>query len=558
MALAGGRVPGREARAGRFPGPSLIPSLNAIQREQGWLPREQLAQLARETQRPLYEIEGLISFYPHFRTEPPPAIEITVCRDLSCWLHGADEQIARIHERFGGEADIEVREVSCIGRCDIGPAATVQEQPVAVSAVSDLVQRARDGEAPPGPPPAPRRHWPNDPYPETEPARRYASVRDLLAGQLTAEQAIETLKASGLRGMGGAGFPTGAKWELVAAQADHPKYVICNADESEPGTFKDRQILAEQPHLVIEGMLAGMLAVGADQGWLFIRHEYGLEEAAVRVELEAARAAGVLGEGALGSGRRLDIDVFTSPGGYILGEESALIECMEGHRGEPRNKPPFPGVSGLWGKPTLMNSVETFAAIPIILQRGAQWWQDQGVNGGVGLKFFAISGHIAQPDVYCVPMGSTARELIELAGGLAPGVELQAFQPGGASSNFLGTDQLDVPLDFKPLADAGSMLGSGAVVVIGRQTNLLAAANNVLRFFRNESCGKCVPCRVGSHKAHHIVSAALERGADADAIDGRVDQLEETLRLTSICGLGQVALGPVMSVLRLQRTRVPG
>jgi len=557
MALAGGRVPGREARAGRFPGPSLIPSLNAIQREHGWLPREQLAQLARETRRPLYEIEGLISFYPHFRTEPPPTIEITVCRDLSCWLHGADEQIARIHEQFGGEVDIEVREVSCIGRCDIGPAATVQEQPVAVSAVSDLVQRARDGEAPPAPPPAPRRHWPNDPYAETAPASRYASVRDLLAGELTAEQAIETLKASGLRGMGGAGFPTGTKWELVAAQADHPKYVICNADESEPGTFKDRQILAEQPHLVIEGMLAGMLAVGADQGWVFIRHEYGPEEAAVRVELEAARAAGVLGEDALGSGRRLDIDVFTSPGGYILGEESALIECMEGHRGEPRNKPPFPGVNGLWGKPTLMNSVETFAAIPIILQRGAQWWQDQGVNGGVGLKFFAISGHIAHPDVYCVPMGSTSRELIELAGGLAPGVELQAFQPGGASSNFLGTDQLDVPLDFKPLADAGSMLGSGAVVVIGQQTNLLAAANNVLRFFRNESCGKCVPCRVGSHKAHHIVSSALERGADADGIDGRVDQLEETLRLTSICGLGQVALGPVMSVLRLQRTHVP-
>ena len=211
---------------------------------------------------------------------------------------------------------------------------------------------------------------------------------------------------------------------MVAAQEAEPKYVICNADESEPGTFKDRQILAEQPHLVIEGMLAGMLAIGAEQGWVFIRHEYGPEEAAMRAELDSARAQGILGEDVLGSGRNLNIDVFTSPGGYILGEESALLECMEGHRGEPRNKPPFPGTNGLWGKPTLMNSVETFAAIPIILQRGAEWWKDQGVNGGAGLKFFAISGDIARPDVYCVPMGTTARELIELAGGLPEGVEL--------------------------------------------------------------------------------------------------------------------------------------
>jgi NADH:ubiquinone oxidoreductase subunit F (NADH-binding) len=204
-----------------------------------------------------------------------------------------------------------------------------------------------------------------------------------------------------------------------------------------------------------------------------------------------------------------------------------------------------------------MNSVETFAAVPIIQQRGAQWWKDQGVNGGTGLKFFAISGHIAKPDVYCVPMGTTARELIELAGGMADGATLQAFQPGGSSSNFLGPEDLDVPLDFKPLADAGSMLGSGAVVVIDDQTDLLAAATNVLRFFRNESCGKCVPCRVGSHKAHIILTDALAEGLGPDGIDSRIDRLEETLRMTSICGLGQVALGPVMSVLRRGRAGAP-
>ena len=558
MAVTNGRVPGREARAGRFPGPSLIPSLNAIQREHGWLPREELVRLSRETRRPLYEIEGIISFYPHFRTAAPPKVEVTVCRDLACWLHGADEQIAAIHERYGDGVEIEVREVSCIGRCDIAPAATVDERPTRAADVPEAVQRALDGDEPPARAKTPPRSWPNDPYAGAEPGERYATVKALLAGDLSPEVVIQTIKDSGLKGMGGAGFPTGAKWEIVASQTAEPKYVICNADESEPGTFKDRQMLAEQPYLMIEGMLAGMIVVGAEQGWVFIRHEYGLEEAQVRAELDAARDAGLLGEDVLGSGRNLNIEVFTSPGGYILGEESALLECMEGHRGEPRNKPPFPGTNGLWGKPTLMNSVETLAAIPIILERGAEWWKDQGTGGGVGLKFFAISGDIAHPDVYCVPMGTTARELIELAGGLPEGVELGAFQPGGASSNFLGPDHLDVPLDFKPLADAGSMLGSGAVTVIGDRTNLLAAATNVLRFFRNESCGKCVPCRVGSHKAHRILTDALERGAGADEIDDRIDKLEETLRLTSICGLGQVAIGPVMSVLRMQRTPTPG
>ena len=368
-------------------------------------------------------------------------------------------------------------------------------------------------------------------------------LRRVLAGELETEQVIDVLKESGLRGMGGAGFPTGRKWETVAAQEATPKYAICNADESEPGTFKDRQILAEQPHLVLEGLVLGMLACGAERGWVFIRHEYGPEEAVIREELESLRSAGLL-EG-------LEVGVFTSPGGYILGEESALIECMEGHRGEPRNKPPFPAVDGLHGKPTLMNSVETFADVPVIVERGAEWWKAQGVNGGSGLKFFAVSGHVERPGVYCVPMGTTARELIEEAGGMAGGAELRAFQPGGASSNFLGPDALDVPLDFDPLAEKGSMLGSGALVAVAEGTDMLAAGTNVLRFFRDESCGKCVPCRVGSHKAHAMLEEMIEQGLGLDEARERLEGLEETLRLTSICGLGQVAMGPVLSVTRL-------
>ena len=538
MAARPGTVPGVEARAGRFGGPSLIPALIAIQRRHGWLPREELVALAQEVRRPLYEIEGLISFYPHFRTSPPAKVALHVCQDLSCWLAGADDRIAELRARHGGDLEVELVEVSCLGRCDMAPAAAVDEQPLPQAEVDAVlasgeppkagVLRTRD------------EPWPNDPYATGE--ERYRVLRSLLDGTLAPAEVVAVLKDSGLRGMGGAGFPTGTKWELVAGQQATPKYAICNADESEPGTFKDRQIMAEQPHLVVEGLLVGMVVTGAREGWVFIRHEYGPEEEVIRAEIEAVRSAGLL-EG-------LRLEVFTSPGGYILGEESALIECMEGHRGEPRNKPPFPGVYGLWGKPTLMNSVETFAHVPVILERGADWWGDQGVNGSSGLKFFAVSGHVERPGVYCVPMGTTARDLLELAGGVRGGAEVAGIQPGGASSNFLGPDGLDVPLDFGPLAEAGSMLGSGALVVIAEGTDLLAAATNVLRFFRNESCGKCVPCRLGSHKAHEILVELLGSGGGAADVDDRIVQLEETLRMTSICGLGQVAL---ISVVGLQR-----
>ena len=553
MAKAPVRAPGVEARAGKFPGPSLIPALNAIQERAGWLPREELVALSREVHRPLYEIEGLISFYPHFRTDPPKKVELRVCHDLSCWLLGADEGIAALRERYGADAEVELVEGSCLGRCDMAPACTVNETPAGIDAADAAVTAAREAatragrgghsnghHAPPAPAPA-RIAWPNDPYPSAD--DRYGVLRDVLAGRTGTADIITALKDAGLRGMGGAGFPAGRKWDLVAAQEATPKYVICNADESEPGTFKDREILATQPYLVLEGLLLGMLAIGAEEGWVFIRHEYGPEEQVIRREIEWLRELGLVGPDAGGTGRRLSVEVFTSPGGYILGEESALIECMEGHRGEPRNKPPFPGTYGLHGQPTLMNSVETFAHVPVIATRGADWWNAQGRGDHAGLKFFAVSGHVEGPGVYCVPMGTTARKLLDLAGGVSGGRPLAAIQPGGASSNFIGPRQLDVELDFSTVQAAGSMLGSGAMVVLAEGTDLLAAAVNVLRFFRDESCGKCVPCRVGSAKAHEILTS---RGPDE-----QIPELAEVMRRTSICGLGQVALGPVMSVLRL-------
>jgi formate dehydrogenase beta subunit len=570
---------GVEARAGKFPGPSLIPALTAIQERAGWLPREELVALARDVHRPLYEIEGLISFYPHFKTSAPKPVELRVCHDLSCWLRGAEEQIAALGERYRDDADTELVEGPCLGRCDIAPACTVNDVPASMADADAAVTAARAAEPSQQPSAQPGAHpngqprgatggrpsgrysgvspgplgaaarWPNDPYADA--ADQYGVLRLVLSGELDTTQIIAGLNAAALRGMGGAGFPAGRKWDLVAAQDATPKYAICNADESEPGTFKDREILATQPHLVLEGMLLGMLAVGAEEGWVFIRHEYGPEEAVIRREIDRLRAAGLVGPDAAGSGRRLAVEVFTSPGGYILGEESALLECMEGHRGEPRNKPPFPGVYGLHGKPTLINSVETFAHVPVIATRGAAWWNEQGKGEHAGLKFFAVSGHVERPGVYCVPMGTTARELLELAGGVSGGRALGAIQPGGASSNFLGPAQLDVELDFGTVRDAGSMLGSGALVVIAADTDLLAAAVNVLRFFRDESCGKCVPCRVGSAKAHVMLSDVLAAGGAPADVSDRIAQLETVLRRTSICGLGQVALGPVTSVLRL-------
>ncbi len=551
-------VPGVEARAGKFRGPSLIPMLMEIQGRLGWLPREELEALAWEQKRPLYEIQGLVSFYPHFRTEPPTGVTVRVCHDLTCWLNGAEDRVAQLHEQYDDAGDVKVVEISCPGRCDIAPAATVDEQPARLDDVDTLVDAKRSGDNDLGSVVAygPEGGWPNDPYGPGEP--RYQALRALLSGEITPQQVIDNLQASGLRGMGGAGFPTGKKWELVrgeeAVDGSGTKYAICNADESEPGTFKDRQLLAEQPHLVLEGLLMGMVVTGAEEGWVFIRHEYGPEEAVLHAEIENLREQGLIGDDVLGSGRRLSLDIFTSPGGYILGEETALIECMEGHRGEPRNKPPFPGVWGLWGRPTLMNSVETFADVPIIVSRGAQWWQDQGLGDSDGLKFFAVSGHVERPGVYCVPMGTTIRDLLYLAGGVAGGAALDAVQPGGASSNFLGPEHLDVPLDFGTLAEAGSMLGSGAVVVIAEGTDSLAAATNVLRFFRDESCGKCVPCRVGSAKAHDLLTDTLRAGGELDeGRRARLLELELTMRKTSICGLGQVALGPVASVMGRQR-----
>ena len=384
---------------------------------------------------------------------------------------------------------------------------------------------------------------------------RYGAVRRLVESRGW-NAALEALKAAGLRGLGGAGFPTEMKWQLVRQQPGTEKYIVCNADESEPGTFKDRFILTHLPFLVIEGMMIAGLITGARKGILYIRHEYEAQEHLCEQEIHRCYEAGLLGSKILGTDLAFDLEVFVSPGGYICGEESALLEAIEGKRAEPRNKPPFPGQQGLWNKPTVINNVETFAHVPQILVRGVDWYKAQGVGGTAGLKFVGVSGDIERPGVYELPMGTPMSELIfKKAGGVRGGKKLKAFAPSGPSSGYLPASMVDVHLDFKSLADAGSMLGSGAVVVCAEGTCMLDMALSATEFFRNESCGKCVPCRVGSQKMVDILAGWSQGRGAADDM-ALIQELSQSMVLTSICGLGQVVPAPIGSVLKYFREEV--
>jgi len=532
----------------------IIHALNELIHDRGYLAEGDLRALADRMRLPLYRLESVASFYPHFRRTPPPRVAVSLCRDVSCRLAGGAGWCARAREALAGQEGVEVREVSCLGRCDGAPAAAVNERPISLlkDGALDLAPLLAAVAAPPSPhdlpePTAAPRRWAGDPY--ATPADRYGVLARLVAAGFDGDAVVATLEASGLRGMGGAGFPTGLKWKIVRKEPGPEKYVVCNADESEPGTFKDRVALEELPHLVIEGMAIAALVVGAARGIVFIRHEYGKERVALARALDDARRRGVLGPSVLGSGRPFEIEIFVSPGGYILGEETALLECLEDRRGEPRNKPPFPGQKGLFDKPTLINNVETLGAVPAILDGGADAWKARGVRGYAGLKLIALSGDVTRPGVYQVPMGTTIEELIAQAGGVRGGKAVLAIAPGGASSNFLRADALDAPLDFKAIADRGSMLGSGAVLVVAEGADIVDLAANVVAFFRNESCGKCVPCRVGSEKAVHILEqAALGRGSKRHL--ALLPELAEAMTQTSICGLGQVALSPFLSVMK--------
>jgi len=544
----------------------IFDDLRAIQLRYGFLPKAELEGLSRRNQIPLYQIHSVASFYPHFHLVPPAKAEIRVCADMSCRLNGACELRADLERRLAGSRaeDVQVRDVSCLGRCDRAPAVSINDHIFTgmTAAQAEQIGRSaiRGDEIHEPDPQQARAVCKADPYGEgATQNERYGVVRKLVQSRAW-DDVLAQLKAAELRGMGGAGFPTSMKWDLVRKQPDPVKYIVCNADESEPGTIKDRFIMTHLPHLLIEGMIIAGLVTGAKRGILYIRHEYRLQEEILGEEIRRCSRAGLLGKKILGSDLDFDLEVFVSPGGYICGEESALIEAIEGHRAEPRNKPPFPGQVGLWQKPTVINNVETFINVPQILARGIEWFAVQGAGGSRGLKFVGVSGHVARPGVFEVPMGAPMREVIySHAGGIRGGRPLKAFAPSGPSSGYLPASMVDVRLDFKALGDAGSMLGSGAIVVCDDTTCMLDMTLNAVRFYRNESCGKCVPCRVGSQKMADMLARWTQGGVPESQYRADLtllDELSQAMSLTSICGLGQIAPAPIQSILKHFRAEI--
>jgi NADH:ubiquinone oxidoreductase subunit F (NADH-binding) len=519
---------------------------------------------------PVYELHGVASFYPHFRLKPPPKTTIHVCTDLPCHLRNAGGLLERLKALAGDKArgdtpQVEVKGCSCLGQCDGAPAVMINDNPYARKTADEIVKLAdltmtgleiphQHFDSPKGP-------FKTDPYSGGE---RYGALRQLVAsGEYAA--VIEKIKAANLRGMGGGGFAAHIKWNTVRNQNSEKKYIVCNGDESEVGTFKDREILKLLPHLLVEAMTIAGLVTGATKGYIYIRHEYHEQINILEKELAEARTANLVGDNILGSGKNFDLQVFVSPGGYVQGEETALLEAIEGKRGQPRNKPidlglaGIPAMNGLWGKPTLINNVETYIYVPVILLKGPEWFVSQGVNGSQGLKWIGVGGHVNKPGVFEVPMGTRYSEALALAGGVLGGRKLKAFAPSGPSFGFLPAAAVEAAMDFpqydkegKPaneIAKVGGTVGSAAIVMFAEGTDMVDAALNFTKFYRNESCGKCVPCRVGSQKMVDII-AGIAAGTARDNDLEEIERLGETMVMTSICGLGQVVAKPIQSVLK--------
>ena len=509
----------------------LIECLHRIQDAHGHLDAERLAALAQLMKLSRAEVYEVATFYHHFDVvregeASPPPLTVRVCDSVACAMAGAEELIAAI-SRSAWDG-VRVQRVPCVGRCECAPVAVVGRNPVEEADVH-AVRYAIDAGAIEAPLP--------------EGARRMAGYRaaggyrlyaDCVAGRHSAEEIIAALEQANLRGLGGAGFPAGRKWRVVR-DMPAPRLMAVNIDEGEPGTFKDRFYLEREPHRFLEGMLIAAWAVGIGKIYVYLRDEYAGLRALLAEELAALRAA---------FPQAPEIELRRGAGAYVCGEESAMIESIEGKRGQPRLRPPFVAEVGLFGRPTLEHNMETLYWVREIVERGAGWFASQGRHGRKGLRSFSVSGRVAKPGVHLTPAGITLRELIdEFCEGMLPGHELYAYLPGGASGGILPARLADVPLDFDTLQEHGCFIGSAAIIVLSQQDSARAAALNAMRFFAHESCGKCTPCRVGTQKAAELMAR--------EAWDtGLLKELAQTMQDASICGLGQAAPNPLLSVMK--------
>ncbi|MGF1609891.1 MAG: NADH-ubiquinone oxidoreductase-F iron-sulfur binding region domain-containing protein [Kiloniellales bacterium] len=509
----------------------LIEYLHAIQDREGCLRARHLQALAAELELPMAEVYEVASFYAHFDIvldgEPEPApITVRVCDSITCALYGAEQLLADLRPVVG--ADVRVLRAPCMGRCDCAPVVEVGHRHLAPATVDSVLETIQSGHLHPEIPP----------YEDLTAYRArggYQVLEDCLAGKRSVEQVIATLSDGGLRGLGGAGFPTGRKWSLVRAERG-PRLVAVNADEGEPGTFKDRHYLEHAPQQFLEGVLIAAWAVEAEAVYIYLRDEYpGVREVLLK-EIAALQAAGLAKHTALHLRR--------GAGAYICGEESAMIESIEGKRGLPRHRPPYVAQVGVFDRPTLVNNVETLYWVPAILEKGADWFAEQGVNGGQGLRSYSVSGRVKEPGVKLAPAGITVRALIDdFCGGMAEGHTFKGYLPGGASGGILPAAMDDLPLDFGKLEPHGCLVGSHAVVILSDKDDMKAVALNLMRFFEDESCGQCTPCRVGTEKAVKLMSQPTW---DVPLLE----ELSRVMRDASICGLGQAAPNPLTSVLK--------
>jgi len=540
--------------------PLLLPALHAVNDRVGWISRGAINYIAERLDVAPAEIYGVASFYALFSMDERPARQVHVCVDLTCRAAGGL-----------GEHDLPpgAHPSPCLGACERAPTALAieagdpQRRALFAPATPVEVRRITEGA------------WPDAEAPVIAAVpqvadgdeslvllRRVGRVEPTSLDDYRANGGYEALRRafaigpaevireitdSGLVGRGGAAFPTGRKWDAVARQPARPHHLVCNADESEPGTFKDRVLIEGDPFALIEAMTIAGFATGCAHGWVYLRGEYPRALDALAAALAAARARGYLGDDILGSGFAFEISMFRGAGAYICGEETAIFNSVEGFRGEPRNKPPFPVEVGLFGKPTLVNNVETLVNVVPIVAGGGPAFAALGTETSKGRKLFCVSGAVARPGVFEVEFGATLRELLDLAGGVRGGARLQAILLGGAAGGFVGPEDLDLPLTMEGTRAAGTTLGSGVVLVLDDTVDMIDQLRRIAAFFRDESCGQCVPCRVGTVRQEEVIARLASTPREGDLELFR--DLAQVMRDASICGLGQTAASAIESAI---------
>ena len=545
---------------------ALLPTLRLAQEQEGWLHRDALAYIAGLLDLSVAQVHDTASFYTMFRLQPEGKTIIEICTTLSCALGGADELLERTCKKLGiaphgttGDGKFTVKPVECLAACGGAPAVQVNGEWLEQAKDADI-DRVLAGEK------VYRKFdWPKSPDNQLflfknvwkqdsrsiatyKAAGGYATLKKNLS--LKPEEIIETVKKSGLRGRGGAGFPTGMKWSFLPKDNPKPRYLCVNADESEPGTYKDRVIIENDPHQLIEATVISTYAIGSKTAYIYIRGEFHEGYRSLQGALEEASAAGFVGKNILGTGVDVDVHVHRGAGSYECGEETALIESLEGKRGQPRLKPPFPAAVGVFGCPTIVNNVETLACVPLILDKGAEWFASMGTEKNGGPKLYSISGDVKRPGSYEIPMGRiTLRQLIDdYAGGPRDGRKVKAVVPGGSSTPVLTADELDVPMDFDSLAKKGSMLGSAGTIVMDDTRSIVWAARNLTYFYKHESCGKCSPCREGTGWMLRLL-LRLEAGQGQEKDLDTLAKVCDSIAGKTLCPFGDAAITPALSMM---------